>query len=95
VSPDTSEGGFCQFLAIDAWHGYFSTLCWMAEMTVGANLTDEIPAVPLKFRNELTNLHYPQRSRVAISGVLVQPFRLFWYGENDVLVQRRPEVIST
>jgi hypothetical protein len=32
---------------------------------------------------------------VAISGVLVQPFRLFWYGENDVLVQRRPEVIST
>jgi hypothetical protein len=32
---------------------------------------------------------------MAISGVLVQPFRLFWYGENDVLVQRRPEVIST
>jgi hypothetical protein len=37
----------------------------------------------------------PSSRKVAISGVLVQPFRLFWYGENDVLVQRRPEVIST
>jgi hypothetical protein len=63
MSHDTSEGGFCQFLAIDAWHGNFSGLCWMAEMMVGANLTDEIPAISLKFRNKLTNLHDPQRSQ--------------------------------
>ena len=36
-------------LHIDTWHRYFFSLCWMAEMTVGANLTDEIQAVPLKF----------------------------------------------
>ena len=32
-------------------------------MTVGANLIDEIPAISLKFRNELTNSHDPQRSQ--------------------------------